>query len=143
MYTDRQTHCTQTDMSTLCLLNNNHISEQIWVEAVEGSCSRCHTLELAHYQYAKNDPDLLLTSSQISLYSKEIPPDCRRSHHFSKVSTPWEGDTPSNSHLPWSFRSLGYTMPQSFSLESFPLLSSLKLLNRILRYCTQIVLDYM
>ena len=51
---------------------NNHISEHLW-GGVESSCSRCHTLELAHYQYAKNDPDLLLRISQISLNSKEIP----------------------------------------------------------------------
>ena len=52
---------------------NNHNSEHLWGGGVESSCSRCHTLELAHYQYAKNDPDLLLRSSQISLNSKEIP----------------------------------------------------------------------
>ena len=52
---------------------NNHISEHLWGGEIGGSCSRCHTLELAHYQYAKYDPDLLLRNSQISLNSKEIP----------------------------------------------------------------------
>ena len=76
---------------------NNHISEHRWGEGVEGCCSHCHTLELAHYQYAKNDPDLL-RSSQILKQQRNSFPDCRRNHHltsyFSKVSTPCEGGIP-------------------------------------------------
>ena len=101
---------------------NSHISEQRWGQGVEGSCSHSHTLELAHYQYAKNDPDLLLRSSQILKQQRNYFPDCRRNHHltsyFSKVSTP-----PAHS-LP----SLAHAILRTFSLESFPLLSPLVLL---------------
>ena len=98
-------------------------------EGVEGSCFRCHTLELAHYQYSKNDPELL-RSSQILKQQRNSFPDCRRNHHlttyFSKVSTPCEGDTPHPLPPPTrSLPSLAHAMLQSFSLESFPLLSPL------------------
>ena len=82
---------------------NNHISEQLWGEGVEGSCSRCHTLKLAHYQYAKNDPDLMRTS-QISLSSIEIPVqiagEATIGVFFFKSLHRVSGDTPSHSHPP-------------------------------------------
>ena len=87
---------------------NNHISEQLWGEGVEGSCSRCHTLKLAHYQYAKNDPDLMRTS-QISLSSIEIPVQIAGEATigvFFLKSTPCERGIPLPTPTPRSVASL-------------------------------------
>ena len=104
---------------------NNHISEHLG-RGVEGSCSRCHTLELAHYQYAKNDPDLLLRSFQISLNSKEIPVQIAGEKppfdflFFKSLYTVGGGVPPSHSHPPArSFHSLAHAMHKSFSLGPF------------------------